>query len=731
MKYRLIENRTLTHQEVDDNFRESEEGIATLMALSSLLGKQVSCIPTSGLSYAVVANRYPIAGVNYSASPITITLVDSNTIPSGQFRRDLILGTTLGTVIKRTGTPGISAAAPDYDPATEFVIKDILVASGATVGVDPTTGLQIVNESIYLNAAVNGWSFAASSGNITENNDRREGLNTSVTDKLTLTKNAVVNSAGVSNFIFDCEVENTFTTWFVNVYGVTNNLIGSVNFTSGVYGFDTSNQNSQTVIVPIGDFNLSESEFFRFEIFTNTLNGNWNIDNARLGIGSAISLNEKTLLSQLTNDLNFLSKDEILALFNTNGSDNGTGTTAATNADAVSESGSLLITGWATNYTIGDGPVLQGAPQSQMGQQHATKDWIVAAVFDKLGAMVLIYGPDFEYGTDPIEDYYPTILPTEYFFVKHFLIQNDTTEPLDPATGLGIVNKEVVYDESGTHVGLEYATTTNAPAAWTINSLTQAIKGNKCIVGSNINSSHLLIFTPNGEKTFGNYTDFQFRLKLGQLSNPYFSIGFRLMKNGKWVRNLIKYITNGKFGFNRNTLAEQYINVSKADMFWKDEDTFDAVEMYFTAHSPNAIPSIVIDQVQFITRTSTPVIPGIPIATGGVKLEHLNAEVLELLNSKIVHIALTPVIDWSKSDTQQYTCNDGANVILTEINTPGVGNKKTMTFDILGNPASVDLPGLHYKLSDDSRDFDGSFRNQLTLEWMSTIVKVTNSLIAL
>ena len=84
----------------------------------------------TGLVFNAAASRYYIVDTYYSATAAQITL---DAADATNDRIDLIVADTSGVISKITGTPSASPAEPNYDLATQFPLKFILVSAGGTV----------------------------------------------------------------------------------------------------------------------------------------------------------------------------------------------------------------------------------------------------------------------------------------------------------------------------------------------------------------------------------------------------------------------------------------------------------------------------------------------------------------------------------------------------------------------------------------------------------------------
>ena len=84
----------------------------------------------TGLVFDAAASRYYIVDTYYSATAAQITL---DAADATNDRIDLIVADTSGVISKITGTPAPCPAEPNYDLATQFPLKFILVSAGGTV----------------------------------------------------------------------------------------------------------------------------------------------------------------------------------------------------------------------------------------------------------------------------------------------------------------------------------------------------------------------------------------------------------------------------------------------------------------------------------------------------------------------------------------------------------------------------------------------------------------------
>jgi len=288
---RIPKGSPLTAAEHDGNIDHFENDIIQLQAASNLLSENVSCISVGGLSYAVTADRYPINGVNYSATPLTVTLVAADATNP---RMDFIYADINGNISKRTGTPGASAAPEDYDPLTEFVIRYILVKAGATTGIDFITGEEISTTNVWVDAAVPTWSFNSLSTKITEDTTAPlygttsiKGLVTEPTDVFELNNTKTRSVSEYTNLIF--EQKSTVTFWRIYFYNA-GSLVGLKTVPVATYGVaDAVTADLYTMIIPMSIFGFTDTNFNKITIAASDSAATWQIDNIRFGVGDSIS----------------------------------------------------------------------------------------------------------------------------------------------------------------------------------------------------------------------------------------------------------------------------------------------------------------------------------------------------------------------------------------------------------------------------------------------------------
>lgn len=291
---RLVKGTPLTAQEHDDNLDFFNDRIAVLEGAAGALASQISCLPLGGLSYSVQVTDLPLSGVVVSGGPITITLAAANdTHP----RTDRIVIDINGNISKKTGTPGESAAPPDYDPATEYVIRDIFVDKDATEGSDLGGG-GIGTEEVWTDAAVNNWTFASNTAQITQKADTSmsgthliEGVPLAVGEEFSLTNSGNKQVSSYDSIIFDLNAGASHGE--IIIYAYADGRVpytGTVTITNGQYNYSDTNPGiSQIINVPFSAFGFQTADFNKIVIKHPSASNTWKMDNIRLGTGTSVN----------------------------------------------------------------------------------------------------------------------------------------------------------------------------------------------------------------------------------------------------------------------------------------------------------------------------------------------------------------------------------------------------------------------------------------------------------
>jgi hypothetical protein len=225
----------------------------------------VSAIWTSGLSFNVTADAFPINGTTFPANPATVTLDASDATLD---RIDLIVAIkpvsplTVGEVGFISGTPATTALVvpPDYDPSIYYVIKQIIVRAAATAP-ENTSTTQIYNEGAE-------WAFTLTANIAQTTNDPSVGVNcleateTTNTDRILFTAPAPLSTGAVSLLTFDFKLkEEAFNRFIYVEFLLAGVRILNYSFTSGQNGYDAGNLSYQTISIDKAALNLNLENF--------------------------------------------------------------------------------------------------------------------------------------------------------------------------------------------------------------------------------------------------------------------------------------------------------------------------------------------------------------------------------------------------------------------------------------------------------------------------------------
>jgi hypothetical protein len=230
----------------------------------------VSAIWTSGLSFNVTADAFPINGTTFPANPATVTLDAADATLD---RIDLIVAIkpvsplTVGEVGFISGTPATTALVvpPDYDRSIYYVIKQITVRAAATAP-ENTSTTQIYNEGTE-------WAFTLTPNIAQTTNDPSVGVNcleateTTNTDRILFTAPALLSTGAVSLLTFDFKLkEEAFNRFIYVEFLLAGVRILNYSFTSGQNGYDAGNLSYQTISIDKAALNLNLENFDEIRI---------------------------------------------------------------------------------------------------------------------------------------------------------------------------------------------------------------------------------------------------------------------------------------------------------------------------------------------------------------------------------------------------------------------------------------------------------------------------------
>ena len=243
---------------VRNAFSKAEDNFIELFNLQTNL-VDVSADWVTGLTFDARADAFPVGGEWYSATSALLTLDAADV----SFKRiDLLVGDIDGTVKKITGiVSGLTPAEPNYDYATQYPIKFILVEANAT---EPAGYINemLFNENLGEPAE---WTYTPKVTNVTSvvtshaGSLSIEGTNTTI-EKVTFTKSTLVpvNTINLLSFWFlQKEAWDIKAKIYVDLY----NTIGTggvaptperITISDGQYGYDVTNTGWQKITI---DFN--------------------------------------------------------------------------------------------------------------------------------------------------------------------------------------------------------------------------------------------------------------------------------------------------------------------------------------------------------------------------------------------------------------------------------------------------------------------------------------------
>ena len=259
----------------------------------------VSALWTTGLSFDCIASSFPINKTYYAATPITLTLSNSDATLD---RIDLIVAkiptapVVLGTIeiIEGTlATPEL-VVPPDYDPGVYFVIKQVIVRAAATVPTD-SNGVTTSIETVYADGTgePNEWTFSSNSANIVNSGGVINATNAPKGTYATLTNNDAItglNSDRNFSLSFDITLKETSTREyiFIRLRNAENKYItNTFYFTDGDYNFSLNSLTKQSIIIDGSDFTTTRiGDIYKVEIFFFSGGLGYLLDNIKFNVGS-------------------------------------------------------------------------------------------------------------------------------------------------------------------------------------------------------------------------------------------------------------------------------------------------------------------------------------------------------------------------------------------------------------------------------------------------------------
>lgn len=255
-----------------------------------------SAIWTSGLSFDVTANSFPVLDAYYSATGAIVTL---NTAHATLGRFDFIVAHTNGTVGKLTGVPLATPADPDdYDPSTMYLIKRVLVPAAATVpfGVSKTL---VFNEGVgtpteFAFSTNSAGRIAVTTTAFHLDLKAIEATNPLITDIFDLTYSSVLSTTNIGVITFWLKLKavfgnNSIIISFANA-GVS---VGAKYwFKNGQNGFDANNLNWQKITIDSSKLGLPVADFTSIRIRPYKAFAGYFIDEVYFNVGSEITVDQ-------------------------------------------------------------------------------------------------------------------------------------------------------------------------------------------------------------------------------------------------------------------------------------------------------------------------------------------------------------------------------------------------------------------------------------------------------
>jgi len=235
---------------------------------------------TSGLSFDVTADNYPVLGAFYSSTSATVTLDAADPTLD---RIDLIVAiapispATVGTVGKITGTPATTALVvePDYDPSLVYPIKQAIVRASATEP-ESTSKELVYDENVGTPIE---FAFTSNSGNIVNSTNDAfsgtnsiEGTNVTAGNRAILTRVSTESTSNVDLLTFYVKLKSDFEDNYILIkfFNGTSQVGNTYIFKNGDNGFDSSiltwqkiSINSSKLGLPVTDFDNIEIYFYK------------------------------------------------------------------------------------------------------------------------------------------------------------------------------------------------------------------------------------------------------------------------------------------------------------------------------------------------------------------------------------------------------------------------------------------------------------------------------------
>ena len=245
----------------DDRITVLETGSDTLI--------DVSAEWTSGLSFNVTADNFPVDGTYYSNTASVVTLDAADPTLD---RIDLIVANKNGTNGFVKGTAATNPAEPDFDPSEVYPIKFVLINGAATAPSDTSTEL-LFDENL---GKPTEWTFSKPSGNISvTTNDAFSGTKSveatsvSSSDYFLLTNNTLIDTTSIGKITFYIKLKEALgdSYIFVRFFNGTD-YIQRYFFNDGQNGLDGSDiTNWQKISIDGNKLNLPNTQIDIIQIY--------------------------------------------------------------------------------------------------------------------------------------------------------------------------------------------------------------------------------------------------------------------------------------------------------------------------------------------------------------------------------------------------------------------------------------------------------------------------------
>jgi hypothetical protein len=273
-----------------------------------------------GLTFNVSANSFPVDSIWYSATPAALVLDTAD----GAFDRiDLLVANINGTVEKITGElSGTNPAQPDYNYATQFPIKFVVVQAGVSIPSEFEDKLVFDQDA----GEPSEWVFVPQTGVAVSTNNSYVGTisiegTSTVANRATFTNTVPVVSATINLFSFWIKQKVVYgTDGKIEVYfsqkptaGKIPAPISSVLVRHGQYGYDGTTDAWQKIIIDMSRLDLLASTIDYIQIkpykdsilLEETESLGWFIDVVKLQVQTSIIPSEPSApqnTSSFTND---------------------------------------------------------------------------------------------------------------------------------------------------------------------------------------------------------------------------------------------------------------------------------------------------------------------------------------------------------------------------------------------------------------------------------------------